>query len=291
MRRSLTVAFCLLRSLAAVHPAAGQSLDPNGVVETPRPGGIVVELGYSMFWVKSFVTRTTGEENDFPGRLSFALGVLRVSYSPLRDLAAGVEIPYRWSRYADPGLDVSVQSRGSPGLGFFVDWSPASRAKRFLPAVRIEYLGARSETDRALTISDEVDRVAATLQVSALRGGLPADWTGIATLGFEYGLSAEIAPRHFESRVQVQVGPTLARLTSGDIHALLAVGYRQSASARQEGNFFHNRKSQGAFAGVVMEWDPSGGTRRGISLSALRDVWSPNALSGWRLGLSLKSFL
>jgi hypothetical protein len=68
----------------------------------------------------------------------------------------------------------------------------------------------------------------------------------------------------------------------------LVVGYRSSTSARQEGMFFHDRTSQGAFAGLRLDWQPPARTMiPSLRLSVVKDLRPRNALSGWRTTLSL----
>jgi len=136
-----------------------------------------------------------------------------------------------------------------------------------------------------------VNRWAATFQLAALAGAVPARWRGMGSLRLEYGPPLEAEKAHFESCLQLQAGPRLARLRAGQLYALGVAGYRASSAARQEGNFFHNRTSQGAFAGLLFSWEaaPQGSPFSSLSIAVLRDIRPRNALLGWRASLSLKS--
>lgn len=281
---------CLVAAFAYGAGCRGQDLNPNTVVTVPPVGHGIVEVLYSSYRPEAFVGRD-GVRQRFPGDLQFALGLLRLSYSPLRDFALGVEVPYRWTSYDEPGVEASFASGGWPGIGAFADWSPRQRGRRLQPAVRVEYQRARSETDQILTISDGVSRFAATLQL-ADGGALPAHWRGAARLRLEYGPPVEASPRHFEARVQLQAGPRLLHVGGTDLHGLAVLGYRASSAARQEGNFLHDRTSQGAFSGLLLSSEFHGRALvRLVSLSALRDIRPRNALSGWRITFSVTSGL
>lgn len=281
----LSLAFCF-----AAAAANGQDLISNSSVAVPLVGHVFVETGVSAYRVDAYVGRA-GERQAFPGDLEFSLSLLRVSFSPVRNFALGLQIPYCWTTYDEPGLEASFSSRGRPGLGGFLDWAPETRGRKFQPALRIEYLSARPETEKVLTLSDGVNRWAATFQLIALAGLLPAHWRGIGSIRAEYGPPHQAGEPHFESCLQLQAGPRLASLGAQELHALGIAGYRASSAARQEGNFFRNRTSQGGFAGLLVSWEaaPQGSPSHALSVSLIRDIRPRNALLGWRAILSLKS--
>ncbi len=274
--------------LAGAGVSRGQLLTPNTSIVVPPVGHARLEVDYSLFTPASFVD-LDGHAQGFPGSLDFALAVLRVSYSPLRNLAIGVEQPYRRSTFDEPGIEASFSSRGIPGVGFFVDWAPGGdRSHRWRPVLRFGYFRARSETDRALTISDGANRYSAALglDTSARPGG--SGWRGGGTFQVLYGPPLEAEPRFLESRVQVEAGRPVLHVFGSEVCAFGLLGYRSSTSARQEGMFFHDRTSQGAFAGLRLDLRPPARTMiPGLRLSVVKDLRPRNALSGWRTTISL----
>lgn len=274
--------------LASAGIGRGQLLTPNTSIVVPPVGYARVETEYSLYAADSFVD-LEGHEQRFPGSLDFALAVLRVSYSPLRNLAIGVEQPYRRSTFEEPGIEASFSSKGIPGIGFFVDWAPGGdRPHRWRPVLRLEYFRARNETDQVLTISDGANRYSATfgLDSPASIGG--QGWRGAGTFQLVYGPPLEAERRYLESRVQLEAGRPVLHVLGSEFRAFWLLGYRSATIARQEGMFFHDRTSQGAFAGLRLDWQPPARTMiPSVRLSVVKDLRPRNAISGWRTTISL----
>ena len=284
--RRCLIAIVALLAGAGVSPA--QLLTPNSSLVVPPVGHARVETEYSLYAIDSFVD-LGGHEQRFPGSLDFALAVLRVSYSPMWNLAIGVEQPYRRSTFEEPGIEASFLSKGIPGIGFFVDGAPGGdRPHRWRPVLRFGYLRARNETDQVLTISDGANRYSATfgLDSPATNGG--RGWRGGGTFQLVYGPPLEAERRFLESRVQVEAGRPVFNVLGSELCAFGLLGYRSATIARQEGMFFHDRTSQGAFAGLRLDWQPPARTMMpGLRLSVVKDLRPRNALSGWRTTVSL----
>lgn len=285
-------ASCRLRAaaaalLAGAGTAGAQLLTPNDTIAVPPVGHTRVELVSSLYSVDSFVD-LDGNAQRFPGSLDFALAVVRASYSPWRHVAFGIEQPYRRSTFNEPGIEATFVAKGIPGVGFFVDWAPGEqRADRWRPTLRLEWFRARDENDRPLTISDGANRASVALALAGPVGSSPGAWRREATFQLLYGPRLEGEHRYVEARVQLAAGRPVLRIMRSDLCAFGIVGYRSSTSARQEGMFFHDRTSQGAFAGARLDWQPAKAGVPEIRLSAVEDVRARNALSGWRATLSL----
>lgn len=284
-RRCLTTIVVVLASAGVVR---GQLLTPNSSIVVPPVGHARVETEYSLYAADSFVD-LDGNAQRFPGSLDFALAVLRVSYSPLHNLAFGVEQPYRRSTFNEPGIEASYVSKGVPGVGFFVDWAPGGdRPHRWRPVLRFGYVRARDETDQVLTISDGANRYSAALSLDAPARPGGSGWRGGGTFQLVYGPPLEAERRFLESRVQVEAGRSVVHVFGSEICAFGLLGYRSSTSARQEGMFFHDRTSQGAFAGLRLDLRrPARTLIPSLRLSVVKDLRPRNALSGWRTTLSL----
>ncbi|TAM45758.1 MAG: hypothetical protein EPN53_14455 [Acidobacteria bacterium] len=278
----------LVALLAGSGVSRGQLLTPNTSIVVPPVGHARAETEYSLYAADSFAG-LDGHEQRFPGSLDFTLAVLRVSYSPLRNLAIGVEQPYRRSAFDEPGIEASFSSKGIPGIGFFVDWAPrGDRTHRWRPVLRFGYFRARNETDRVLTISDGANRYSAALSLDAPAGPEGSGWRGGGTFQVLYGPPLEAERRFLESRVQVEAGRPVLHVLGSELCAFGLLGYRSSTSARQEGMFLHDRTSQGAFAGLRLDWKvPARTMIPGLRLSVVKDLRPRNALSGWRTTLSL----
>ncbi len=274
--------------LAGAGVGRAQLFTPNSSIVVPSVGHARLEVEYSLFTADSFVG-LEGYEQRFPGSLDFALAVLRVSYSPLRNLAIGVEQPYRRSTFDEPGIEASFSSKGIPGIGFFVDWAPGGdRPHRWRPALRFGYFRARNETDRVLTISDGANRYSATFGLDSPEANPGQGWRGGGTFQILYGPPLEAEPRFLESRLQVEAGRPVLHVFGSEVCAFGLLGYRSSTSARQEGMFFHDRTSQGAFAGLRLDLRPPARTMiPSVRLSVVKDLRPRNALSGWRTTISL----
>lgn len=284
-RRCLTTVVALL---AAAGAARGQLLTPNSSIVVPPVGHARVETEYSLYAADSFVG-LEGDVQRFPGSLDFALAVLRVSYSPLRNVAIGVEQPYRRSTFDEPGIEASFSSKGIPGIGFFVDWTPGGdRPHRWRPVLRVGYFRPRNETDRVLTISDGANRYSAALSLDSPARPGGSGWRGGGTFQVLYGPPLEAEPRFLESRAQVEAGRPVLHVLGSEVCAFGLLGYRSATTARQEGMFFHDRTSQGVFAGLRLDWKlPARTMIPGLRLSVVKDLRPRNALSGWRTTLSL----
>ena len=278
----------LVALLAGAGVSRGQLLTPNSSIAVPPVGHARVETEYSLYAANSFVD-LEGHEQRFPGSLDFALAVLRVSYSPMRNLAIGVEQPYRRSTFEEPGIEASFSSKGIPGIGFFIDWAPGGdKPHRWRRVLRFGYVRARNETDQVLTISDGANRYSATfgLDSPATQGG--QGWRGGGTFQLVYGPPLEAERRYLESRGQVEAGRPILHVLGSEICAFGLLGYRSSTIARQEGMFFHDRTSQGAFAGLRLDWQPPARTTvPSVRLSVVKDLRPRNALSGWKATVSL----
>ncbi len=284
-RRRLATVVALLVGAGV---SRGQLLTPNSSIVVPPVGHARAETEYSLYAADSFVG-LEGYEQRFPGSLDFALAVLRVSYSPLRNLAIGVEQPYRRSTFDEPGIEASFSSKGIPGVGVFVDWAPGGdRLRRWRPVLRFGYFRARKETDRFLTISDGANRYSAALSLDSPARPGGSGWRGGGTFQVLYGPPLEAEPRFLESRVQVEAGRPVLHVFGSEFCAFGLFGYRSSTSAQQEGMFFHDRTSQGAFAGLRLDLRPPARTMvPSLRLSVVKDLRPRNALSGWRTTLSL----
>ncbi len=270
-----------------------QSPTPNTTLVVPPPGRAYVDSEVSWYRAEAFV-EGDGSRQRFPGDLDFILAVLRASYSPVRHVAVGVDLPYRWANYHEPGLEATFTSRGLPGVGAFVDWSPSGPATRVEATVRVEYFVARSEGDRVVNVSDGINRLAATFQLQSRSASEPAQWIWAGNVHAQYGPSAAVDGDYFEWRVQVEGGTRVASPASRTLYAVGLIGYRGSSSARQEGNLFQDRGSKDIFGGILLDWRLLRAAQtpgQSLILSVVRDAWTRNALAGWRTTLSFRSAL
>jgi hypothetical protein len=266
--------------------AGAQLLTANDAIVIPPVGHMRVEAECSLFAADSFVD-LDGHAQRFPGSLDFALGVLRASYSRWRNVALGVEQPYRRSTFDEPGIEASFVAKGIPGVGLFIDWSPAGdQSHRWRPVLRFEYFRSRNESDQVLTVSDGANRYSAVFGLTPTARPGSASWRGGGTLQLMWAPPLEAEGRFFESRLQVEAGRAILHPFGFDLSVFGLVGYRSSTTARQEGMYFHDRTSQGAFAGLRLDWRAAKGAAPEVRLSAVRDVRARNALSGWRTTLS-----
>ena len=230
-----------------------------------------------------------GVAQDFFGTPDFFFAALRVSYSPFRRLALGVELPYRSTSFPVPEA-ASLTASGIPGAGVFLDWSPVESSK-LRSVVRFEYVHSRSQGDDAVTVSDGADRYsfdAAFFTRPALTG---PDWRGSARTGVRYAPSAEGRTAFAEWAVELRFGRRIACVGNGSLDALAVAGYAISTEARQEGLVLRDLKARGALAGMILEagWPSGEAAKRAMALIAERDLAASNSLSGWRLALTLKS--
>lgn len=283
----------VLLVFAATACGLAQAPTPNTIVGPPARGYLSVEGETSWYRAESFI-EADGTKQHFPGDLDFLLAVLRVLYSPIPNFAFGLDLPYRWAGYRDPGLEASFAAHGLPGIGGFVDWSPGGPVASVRPAIRVEYFRARSEGDRVVNVSDGVSRLATTIELRSGSGAGVPGWLWAGSIHGEYGASPFVDRAFFEWRAQIEGGPRLARLSDGGLYVLGLVGYRGSSAARQEGNLFQDRQSQDVFAGVLFDWSihpPPNPPERRLRLSVVRNVWARNALAGWRSTLSFRTGL
>jgi hypothetical protein len=277
-----------LAALAAPENARAQALRHSALPEPPKAGQWRVEAEASWYRPGTFVDSEGGCQYFF-GAPDFLFAALRVSYSPFRRLALGIELPYRSTSVPIAEAD-SLTASGVPGGGVFLDWSPVESSK-LRSVIRFEYLRSRSQGDDAVTISDGADRYsfeAVFLTRPALTG---PDWRGDARMGFRFAPAAEGRDAFAEWTVDLRFGRRLARVGTGRLDALALAGYAISSEARQEGLVLRDRKAEGALAGMVLEagWPAGEAANRKVTLIAGRDFAASNSLSGWRLSLTLKS--
>ncbi|HKA37294.1 MAG TPA: hypothetical protein VKH43_10780 [Thermoanaerobaculia bacterium] len=265
--------------------AAAQSPRPADVPVLPPAGRFLLRLEAGWYRPSAFVD-SEGVSQDFSGSPDFVLGTLRLSYSPVRRLAAGIELPYRYSRLPVPEGSVLTAS-GIPGAGIYLDWAPV-RSSKLDSALRLEYFHSRSVSDEALTLSDGADRY--SLDASLFTAETPQGprWRGGAHSGVRYAPSTRQTSSLADWEIDLRWGCAIARAGGAEIAALALGGYAISSAARQEGLALHDLKSRRALAGFVLEADRDRGTpsSRGIALIVERDLGARNSLSGWRLTMT-----
>jgi hypothetical protein len=255
----------------------------------PAPGRFLALTEVSWYSAGAFVD-SEGERQDFFGSLDSLLATLRVSYSPARRFAVGVELPYRSTRLPVEGA-AALTAGGVPGGGVFLDWSPVD-SQSLRSVIRLEYFRSRTYEDRIVTVTDGADRYSMNASLQSRPGLLGESWRAAVHGDFRYATAAAGRDSFVESEVDLRAGPRLARIAGGDLRALALAGYALSTEARQEGLVLHDLKARRAAAGIVLEteWPPADpGPPRTIALAAERDVFARNSLTGWRLTLSLQS--
>jgi hypothetical protein len=72
------------------------------------------------------------------------------------------------------------------------------------------------------------------------------------------------------------------------VDALATAGFLAASDARENGTIFHNRRSTSARAGGALQLGIGRNRASQFILEGSRDFASRNALSGWRLGLTLR---
>ena len=272
-------------ALAVASFAAGQSPRPGDIPVLAPAGRFLLRLEAGWYQPGAFVD-SEGESQDFFGRPDFLLGTLRVSYSPARQIAAGIELPYRYSRLPVPE-GPSLTESGIPGAGIYFDWAPFETSK-VESVFRIEYFHSRSSGDGALTVTDGADRYSLDASVFSAAPPQCTCWRGGAHSGVAFAPAAGNAVALVDWEIDLRWGPAIAHAGEAEISALALGGYALSTAARQEGFFLRDSKSRRAFAGVVLQADWSRGTSsaRGLALIVERDFAARNSLSGWRLTMT-----
>ena len=276
-------------AFAASSVAGAQSRSTSLLPDLPAPGRFLALTEVSWYSAGAFVD-SEGEHQDFFESLDTLLATLRVSYSPARRFALGVELPYRSTRLPVEGA-AALTADGVPGAGIFFDWSPVDSAS-LRSVVRLEYFRSRTYEDRVVTISDGADRYSLNVAAQSRPGLLGESWRAAVHGDFRYASAAAGRDSFVESEVDLRAGPRLACLRGGDLRALALAGYALSTEARQEGLVLHDLKARRAIAGIVLEaeWPPAGeGPSRAIAFAAEHDFFARNSLTGWRLTLSLQS--
>jgi hypothetical protein len=276
-------------ALAASSIAGAQVRSPSLLPDLPAPGRFLALTEVSWYSAGAFVD-SEGERQDFFESLGSLLATLRVSYSPARRFAFGVELPFRSTRLPVEGA-AALTAQGVPGGGLFLDWSlldsPSLRS-----VIRLEYFRSRGYEDRVVTISDGADRYSANAALQSRPGLFGENWRAAVHGDFRYASAAAGRDSFVESEVDLRAGPRVARLGGGDLRALALACYALSTEARQEGLVLHDLKARRATAGVALEteWPPAGaGPSRAIAFTAEHDFFARNSLAGWRLSLSLQS--
>ena len=276
-------------AFAASSAAGAQVRSPSLLPALPAPGKFLALAEVSWYSAGAFVD-SEGERQDFFESLDTLLAMLRVSYSPARRIAFGIEVPYRSTRLPVEGAE-ALTARGVPGAGLFLDWAPVD-SPSLRSVVRLEYFRSRTFEDRVVTITDGADRYSMNATLESRPGLLGESWRAAVHGDFRYASAAAGRDSFVESEVDVRAGPRVASLGGGDLRALALAGYALSTEARQEGLVLHDLKARRATAGVVLEteWPPTGpGPPCAIALAAEHDFFARNSLAGWRLTLSLQS--
>jgi hypothetical protein len=287
-RGSLAVTLAAV-ALAVSSVAGAQVSSPPLLPALPAPGKFLALAEVSWYSAGAFVD-SEGERQDFFESLDTLLPTLRVSYSPARRLAFGVELPYRSTRLPVEGAE-ALTARGVPGAGLFLDWLPVDSAS-LRSVIRLEYFRSRTYENRVVTITDGADRYSMNATLESRPGLLGESWRAAVHGDFRYATAAAGRDSFVESEVDLRAGPRLACLGGGDLRALALAGYALSTEARQEGLVLHDLKARRSSAGIVLEtaWPPAdSGPSRAIALAAERDFFARNSLTGWRLTLSLQS--
>jgi hypothetical protein len=266
---------------------SGQVLAPTSEIRVPSEHGWLAELDASLERASGFVDRN-GAAERFPGVASFALGVVRVSYSPIARWAAGIEAPYRYGRYdAEEGLR-SPSARGLPGFGIFLEWAATRDSSPLAAVLRVGYFRSRDEKDQVVTSADGIDRAYAVLDASPRsRADRPA-WYTDAQIRVASGTRVGDGPRLFELGAILRSGPRVLRAGQSGLFVEGLAAFRFANSAVEEANFFHNRAAQSLEAGVVLDLRPFASSARGASfrIGAARSLRSRNSLEGWRIFVS-----
>src|SRR5215813_5211942 len=142
-------------ALAVASLASAQAPRPSDLPLLPRAGRFLVQAEASWYRPGTFVD-SEGQKQDFFGTPDFLLATLRLSYSPLKSFAIGIEVPYRETRVPVPEGS-ALSAGGSTGAGVFLVWAPSSPS-RLESAIRIGYFRSRRSEDRVVTITDGSDR-------------------------------------------------------------------------------------------------------------------------------------
>lgn len=281
---------CLAAALfggAAAHAQAPSSAP----IVVPGHRRFLVETEVSAYRATAYVDRN-GRTDAFFRAPEFLLAMARVSYSPLRRLAIGLLLPYRSSRIEPDAAPRALTASGSPGAGLFLDWSPPLSA-RVDGALRFAYFRARQQDGGVLTVSDGTDRYSVKGRLASSERLLAEPWT--ARLGFEvqYGRTRPTDQGLVESRWDLEGGRRVARAAGVELRLLLLGGYGLSTRGQQEGLFLHDLKMRRAFAGLAAEFEPAsrGGGTPALDVSAEHDLYSRNALSGWRVTIGFRTGL
>jgi len=283
--RARAAAGLAFAALAWTSIAAAQSPRPADVPSLPEAGRVLLKLETGWYRPGSFVT-SEGDEQDLFGHPDFVLATLRASWSPLRRLAVGVEIPYRYTSLPVPDAS-ALTAKGVPGAGVFVDWAPFESSK-LRSALRAEYFHSSNAGEEAVTISDGSDRYSVNASVFSAPGADAPAWRGGAHAGAGYAPGrggGESNGSFVEWEVDLRFGRRIARVGGADLAALALGGYAFSTESHQEGLVLHDLKARRALGGVViqMDWPGGGSTPGSLVVIVERDLAARNSLSGWRL--------
>ncbi len=287
MRRIVPALAAAAAAIGWGTPVRAQQLFPTSSIAAPSGGGAIARLDLAEYDVHEFVDRF-GNAQRFPGPLTFQLATLEVSYGITGRLFVGALLPYRRSTYEPDGVS-EYEKDASPGAGAFAGLRlsrPGGPGGLFL---RVGYFRARPGGDAALTTSDELDRW--FLAAEETRSPDAAHrWEWAARLGAQYARRHEGEPAYFEGTLDARAGPRVA--AGRRLQAFLegAAGYRLASAAIEEDAFFHNRRSQRAYGGLIASVRDGGrpDPRWNLRLGTTWDIGAKNALSGTRYSLTLE---
>jgi len=278
--------------LVAARAAHAQS--PAGFpITLPGTGRFLVESEIDDYRPKEFVDHD-GRSDAFFRHLDLIEATVRLSWSPGSRLALGVELPYRSSHIDVEGAS-GLTSSGSPGVRVFADWAPVATAK-LDGAVRLGWFGAAASEDRALTVRDGFDRFSAKTWLKSGEALLPPDWRIAFGAEMQYGRARAGGGDLGDARLDIHAARRFASVGVAGLFLRGLGGYEIATRSVAEGLTWNDLKSRRAFAGLAVdgEWQTRqthGTPAAHLEISAERDVWAANSLSGWRFGAAFRAGL
>jgi hypothetical protein len=138
-----------------------------------------------------------------------------------------------------------------------------------------------------LPVSDGQDRVFLRSDWAILPAVARAARIGVR-LDVDYGLPFEIQNGYVRALAEIAPQIPVVRAEGWALDALATAGFLAASDARENGTIFHNRRSTSARAGGALQLGIGRNRASQVILEGSRDFASRNALSGWRLGLTLR---
>lgn len=279
------IAVCVLAGPVGVH---AQQLDLfHGFGHSGGARWRIDEEVYT-YRTQNFIDRK-GNRIRLGGDLAFDSGAWRVSYAPYRTLSVGIALPYRRSYFESSEQTAAFRTHGVPGLQIFADWRPDQRLGAFAPSMRLELFRPTSGGDMPITTNDDVTTVTSAFNLTSVPALYRSHGRAAVIGDFQYGFRHETRPRYLAGELFAATGPQVGTFHHRSLFLSGLAGFRLATAARQEGNFLANRSSRAAVAGAMLSLASELDARDLVTVSFSRDIAPQNALSGWRVALSIRT--